>query len=1223
MRRLRTRLGVSAPPRKRRGDEPPLRAELFSADQMALHGKALAASHKLAPGRAPDRLLARLAANESALVGVCSLLTEEATESRRITPAGEWLLDNFYLIEEQIRTAKRHLPKGYSRELPRLAQGPSAGRPRVYDIALETISHGDGRVDTEGLSRFVAAYQSVTALRLGELWAIPIMLRLALIENLRRVAVRIAVGRSERNLAGAWADQMTETAQKDPKSLILVIADMARSNPPLVSAFVAELARRLQGRGPALVLPLTWIEQRLSESGLTIEQLIQAENQQQAANQVSISNSIGSLRVLGATDWREFVETMSVVEQALREDPADAYGRMDFITRDRYRHAAERMAKRSPLSEGELARTAIRLARAAAESGAQERAGHVGYYLIDKGLPELERAAQVRLSGAQTWRRAAGRFPLLLYVGAITLIAAIISGSVLAQAPADAVPDWLLGLIGILSLLAASQLALALVNWLATLLVTPYPLPRLDFSAGIPPQARTLVVVPTMLSSAQNAEDLIEALEVTFLANRDQCLHFGLLTDFPDAQQESLARGRAAAAAGPGEDRRAEREIRRRRGAKQGRHLLPVPSPAALERAGTAVDGLRAQARQACGPERAAARRLGGSLFARRRRQLAPVRSEVRHHAGHRYATAARCGAAVRRRHGAPAQSPALRRNEAARGGGLRHPATARGGEPAGHEPLALCAPVRGRAGYRPVHARRLGRVPGRVRRGLVHRQGDLRRRCVRAGPRRALARKSDPQPRSAGGLLRARGAGERCTVVRELSVPLQDGREPAPALDSRRLAARGVAARDGSGRGCAPSQESALAAVAMEAVRQPAAQPRSGGAGAAIAARMDGPCAGLAVDLAGVRHHPRSIFVRLDRRALAQARRGAVAAAPRGRRTFGLAVLHASRIRARLPPVRGVLQPGCDRAHGLAHAGRWQRIARMESVRRDAPQTAQGQPRRSRRLFALDVGRTRRRRRHGDPSGGRAPGGVGAGGADTAVVVRLARHRVVVQPPARAPRGDLDARADALPARACAPHLGVLRELRRPGKPLAAARQLPGVSRCHARASHVADQHGARAAGESVRLRLRLSAGRTAHGAHGAHPAHDGRAGALPGALLQLVRHADAAAAAAAVRLDGRQRESRRPSADLACGAACAGRRRDTAGAAVRWLERHARPARGRGAIAQGAGVGVRCTPEDARRSARMPRAAGRRGCRRSRRRGRGGQLGAGARAPVPRGAR
>ena len=301
--------------------EPPLRSELFSSDQMEQHGKTLAGLHTLSPGHAPDRLLARLAENEAILAGTRGLLVEAIKTDRRITPAAEWLLDNFYLIEEQIRTARRHLPKGYSRELPRLLEGPSAGLPRVYDIALETISHGDGRVDPESLSSFVAAYQTVTVLKLGELWAIPIMLRLALIENLRRVGARIAADRMDRNLADHWADRIAEVAAKDPKSLILVIADMARSNPPLKSAFVAEFARRLQGQGPALAMPLTWIEQHLSECSMTIEQLVQSENQQQAADQVSMSNSIGSLRFLGAMDWREFVETMSVVEQTLRKDP--------------------------------------------------------------------------------------------------------------------------------------------------------------------------------------------------------------------------------------------------------------------------------------------------------------------------------------------------------------------------------------------------------------------------------------------------------------------------------------------------------------------------------------------------------------------------------------------------------------------------------------------------------------------------------------------------------------------------------------------------------------------------------------------------------------------------------------------------------------------------------------------------------------------------------------
>ena len=208
----------------------------------------------------------------------------------------------------------------------------------------------------------------MTPLKLGELWAIPIMLRLALIENLRRV------GGADRGRHGStgtaptrWADQMMDDRRDAiPKSLILVIADMARSNPPMASAFVAELARRLQGQSAALALPLTWIEQRLAESGLTIEQLVQSENQQQAADQVSISNSIGSLRFLGAMDWREFVETMSVVEQTLREDPGGAL-RQDGLRHARPLPARGRARSRSAaaLSEVEVARKAIQLAREA------------------------------------------------------------------------------------------------------------------------------------------------------------------------------------------------------------------------------------------------------------------------------------------------------------------------------------------------------------------------------------------------------------------------------------------------------------------------------------------------------------------------------------------------------------------------------------------------------------------------------------------------------------------------------------------------------------------------------------------------------------------------------------------------------------------------------------------------------------------------------------------
>jgi cyclic beta-1,2-glucan synthetase len=522
--------------------EPPLRAELFSADQMERHGKTLADTHTLQPVRGRDQLLARLAENEEILERACDLLMEAVKANRRVTPAGEWLLDNFYLIEEQIRTAKTHFPKGYSRELPLLTNGPSKGLPRVYDIALEVISHGDGRVDIGNLNRFVAAYQKASLLNLGELWAIPIMLRLALIENLRRISVGVEDGMKNRDLAGTWADQMIEVAEHDPKSLILVIADMARSNPLLVNSFVAELARRLQGHSSALALPLNWIEQRLSESGLTIEQMVHSETQSLAVNQVCISNTIGSLRFLGAMDWRDFVESMSAVEHKLREDPGGVYGRMDFTTRDRYRHVIEKVARHSRLCESEVARKAIQLAHQGLmqpDGGTDGLHAHVGYYLIGKGLTELERAAEARHSAGDSLHRLIRQYPLPLYLGAIGLLTALFTGALVAYAHTQGLSNWVLFSVGVAALLGTSQLAVTLINWTATLLATPHALPRMDFSKGIAPEARTLVIVPTMLTSPGTVDDLVEALEVRFLANQDSHLHFGLLTDFRDAAQET------------------------------------------------------------------------------------------------------------------------------------------------------------------------------------------------------------------------------------------------------------------------------------------------------------------------------------------------------------------------------------------------------------------------------------------------------------------------------------------------------------------------------------------------------------------------------------------------------------------------------------------------------------------------------------------------------------
>jgi cellobiose phosphorylase len=532
--------------------DAPLRAELLTAEQMEERGRELATEHQLrAPRRTDSLLLHRLSLNEAVIHEACAVLAEAIREQRRITPGGEWLLDNLYLIDAQIRKARQHLPQSYSFELPVLARGAAAGLPRVYDIALDAISHGDGRVDQESLARFVRAYQDNAQLSLGELWAIPIMLRLALIENLRRAAFRVQRERVHSNLADRWAQAMLDIVQRDPKSLILVVADMARAEPPMTSAFVAEMARRLQGSSTALNLPMTWIEQRLGEAGLTTEQLVQSAHHEQAIDQVTISNSIGSLRLLDALDWQEFVESTSHVEQVLREDPPDVYKNMDFATRDAYRHAVEQLARQTRSRESEVARAAVNLAQAvrasasvAADDHADNVETHVGFYLIGKGRAALRRhcAPRARLFPFDSWRH--GATPFALYLCALLTIGVAFAAPALWLLWTQTPSPWLRALAGLCVFVAVSYPAIWLINRCAMLATAPQPLPRMDLRNGIPAQARTLVVVPCLLGSADEASTLAENLELRYLANRDAQLAFALLSDFPDAAEAENAADR-------------------------------------------------------------------------------------------------------------------------------------------------------------------------------------------------------------------------------------------------------------------------------------------------------------------------------------------------------------------------------------------------------------------------------------------------------------------------------------------------------------------------------------------------------------------------------------------------------------------------------------------------------------------------------------------------------
>ncbi|MBC7931053.1 MAG: cyclic beta 1-2 glucan synthetase, partial [Rubrivivax sp.] len=525
-----------------RRDEVPIREELYSVERMEQYAGTLAAEHQVfdAPRRGRS-LLPRLEENGRQLVAAYQALAGAIREELSISPAAEWLVDNFHIVEEQLREVREDLPAGFYRELPKLTNTEMAGYPRIYALSIEFIAHTDSRLDTETLTRFIRAYQRTAPLTIGELWAVAITLRLALVENLRRLASRIVAAREAREEADAVADQLLEIAERQPANLISLLAGRLGQREDLDRAFVVQLTQRLRDQDPSFVPVFDWLDRQLQRRGQSTEQIVHIEHQRQAAAQVTVGNVITSMRLLSTLDWHDFFESVSLLEPILGEDPAGVYLGMNFATRDRYRHVIERVSKRTRATELEVARESIRLAAASqGVNPADVARTHVGYYLIDDGASELERQFAYRpylYERALCYVRA---HPTLFYLGTLTLMTALVVALLVIAAYAMGAGWAVLVSFAILSLIPASDLAVSVLNWDVTHLIAPRLLPSMESEDGIPSAGLTMVVVPTLFTSEAGVRELLEKLEVQHLANRDENLYFALLGDFSDAAQEEL-----------------------------------------------------------------------------------------------------------------------------------------------------------------------------------------------------------------------------------------------------------------------------------------------------------------------------------------------------------------------------------------------------------------------------------------------------------------------------------------------------------------------------------------------------------------------------------------------------------------------------------------------------------------------------------------------------------
>lgn len=521
--------GLKGDPSYRRNALLPIRDVPFSLEHLEEHARNLAAQHTEVPLRDSNILWRQFEFNSGALENAYQEIVAFVQANEEVALGAEWLLDNFYVVREQLAEIRDDLPKRFYRELPKLRSGAFAGYPRVYALAVEVIAHTDSALDEALLLRFLKAYQEVATLTMGELWAVPIMLRLGLVENLRRLAERIVDAQRHRACADTWTNEILEKPLGNAAALLAEkTALMADLPPPLI----AHMVKRFRDQGHDLSGCWHWLEQRLTSTGLAIEELVRQEHQAQAFDQVSTGNAITSMRLITALNWTFFFEESSLVEHELRQDPARLYAQMDFATRDRYRHVIERLARKVDAAETEIARQTVRICRQADQNSLRR---HVGYYLIDDGKDELEAAVGVRPTMGRRCTRFVNRNAATLYLAGIAALwlgglAALLFG--LGMNGVNAVS---LSLLFPAAAALLGEIAVTIVNYAVTLAIAPKSLPKMDFQHGLPKTHRAVVVIPTLLTSSAGIRGMLERLEIHSLANPDQELAFALLTDYADA----------------------------------------------------------------------------------------------------------------------------------------------------------------------------------------------------------------------------------------------------------------------------------------------------------------------------------------------------------------------------------------------------------------------------------------------------------------------------------------------------------------------------------------------------------------------------------------------------------------------------------------------------------------------------------------------------------------
>ncbi|MCY6483224.1 cyclic beta 1-2 glucan synthetase [Clostridium aestuarii] len=462
-------------------------------------------------------------------------IDRDVKNKREVVPAAEWLLDNLYLVEKEYKHIKHSMPESYYKKLPIINKGIMKGYPRIYHIAVELVSHTDGRIDEDTIEKFIKAYQTNIILTSGELWALPIMLRIALIQNISKITENIVFAQQEKRRADIIADRLINASvdSRIEEELEKIVLEDIK----FTSHFTERLLKLLRDNGVDNKKVYKWIDEKLELQETNTEKMINLEHHKQADYQFSIGNSINSIREVEALNWRDVFEKLSFVENILRKDPSNVYIEMDFESRDYYRHKLEELARVINKPESFVAKKAIECAQEAEDVDGREYEKHVGYYIIDEGLKKLKRKADIKDKGIEKIKNHIKEHSVGYYIGVI-IVGTIITMSIFITL--SYINDfqrifWRYILAALVLLVPCSEIINSIFNWSINRLTTPRFIPKLEMKNGIGKENRAVVVIPTIINNVEKIHELVNNMEIYYLANCDRNLYFALLADFKDS----------------------------------------------------------------------------------------------------------------------------------------------------------------------------------------------------------------------------------------------------------------------------------------------------------------------------------------------------------------------------------------------------------------------------------------------------------------------------------------------------------------------------------------------------------------------------------------------------------------------------------------------------------------------------------------------------------------